>query len=41
VGFGDDRRPLKYDVFAELAPKVAFEIDTYWAATFGGDPARW
>jgi sugar phosphate isomerase/epimerase len=31
---------LKYDVFAELAPKVAFEIDTYWAANFGAvDPA--
>ncbi len=31
---------LKYDVFAELAPKVAFEIDTYWAANFGTvDPA--
>jgi sugar phosphate isomerase/epimerase len=31
---------LKYDVFAELAPKVSFEIDTYWAANFGAvDPA--
>jgi sugar phosphate isomerase/epimerase len=31
---------LKYDVLAELAPKVAFEIDTYWAANFGAvDPA--
>jgi len=31
---------LKYDVFAELAPTVAFEIDTYWAANFGAvDPA--
>ena len=30
---------LKYDVFAELAPKVSFEIDTYWAANFGAvDP---
>ncbi len=31
---------LKYDVLAELAPTVAFEIDTYWAANFGAvDPA--
>lgn len=31
---------LKFDVFAELAPKVSFEIDTYWAANFGAvDPA--
>ncbi len=31
---------LKYDLFAELAPKVSFEIDTYWAANFGAnDPA--
>ncbi|MCX7030381.1 MAG: sugar phosphate isomerase/epimerase [Spirochaetes bacterium] len=26
---------LKYDVFAELAPSVSFELDTYWAASFG------
>jgi sugar phosphate isomerase/epimerase len=32
---------IKYDIFAELAPKVSFEIDTYWAANFGAnDPAR-
>jgi sugar phosphate isomerase/epimerase len=31
---------LKYDIFAELAPTVVFEIDTYWAANFGAnDPA--
>ena len=31
---------LKFDVFAELAPRVSFEIDTYWAANFGAvDPA--
>jgi sugar phosphate isomerase/epimerase len=31
---------LKHDIFAELAPKVAFEVDTYWAANFGAnDPA--
>lgn len=31
---------LKYDVFAELAPRVAFELDAYWAANFGAvDPA--
>jgi len=31
---------LKYDVFAELAPRVCFELDTYWAANFGAvDPA--
>ena len=30
---------LKFDVFAELAPRVSFEIDTYWAANFGAvDP---
>ena len=28
---------LKHDLFAELAPKVAFEIDTYWAANFGAN----
>jgi sugar phosphate isomerase/epimerase len=31
---------LKYDVFAELAPRVSFELDVYWAANFGAvDPA--
>ena len=31
---------LKFDVFAELAPRVSYEIDTYWAANFGAvDPA--
>jgi len=31
---------LKYELFAELAPGVSFEIDTYWAANFGAnDPA--
>jgi len=30
---------LKYDIFAELAPRVAFELDAYWAANFGAvDP---
>jgi sugar phosphate isomerase/epimerase len=30
---------LKHELFAELAPRVAFEIDTYWAANFGAvDP---
>jgi sugar phosphate isomerase/epimerase len=28
---------LKYDLFAELSPKVSFEIDTYWAANFGAN----
>jgi sugar phosphate isomerase/epimerase len=32
---------IKYDIFAELAPGVSFEIDTYWAANFGAnDPAK-
>jgi sugar phosphate isomerase/epimerase len=31
---------IKFDIFAELAPEVSFEIDTYWAANFGAnDPA--
>ena len=31
---------LKHDLFAELAPNVAFEVDTYWCANFGAnDPA--
>jgi len=30
---------LKHEIFAELAPRVSFEIDTYWAANFGAvDP---
>jgi sugar phosphate isomerase/epimerase len=28
---------LKYEIFAELAPRVSFEIDTYWAANFGAN----
>ena len=28
---------IKYEIFAELAPKVSFEIDTYWAANFGAN----
>lgn len=32
---------LAYDIFAELCPKVYFEIDTYWASNFGkNDPAE-
>lgn len=32
---------IKYDIFAELCPKVQFEIDTYWSANFGAnDPAE-
>lgn len=35
-----DRR-IAYEIFAELCPKVKFEIDTYWAANFGeNDPAE-
>lgn len=34
-----DGRPA-YHLFAELCPRVQFEIDTYWAANFGAcDPA--
>jgi len=34
-----DGRPA-YHLFAELCPRVEFEIDTYWAANFGAcDPA--
>lgn len=28
---------LKFDIFAELAPNVQFEMDTYWAANFGAN----
>jgi sugar phosphate isomerase/epimerase len=28
---------LKYEIFAEQAPDVSFEIDTYWAANFGAN----
>jgi sugar phosphate isomerase/epimerase len=28
---------VKYEIFAELAPRVSFEIDTYWAANFGAN----
>jgi sugar phosphate isomerase/epimerase len=28
---------LKYEIYAELCPKVKFEIDTYWAANFGAE----
>ncbi len=28
---------LKFDIFAELAPNVRFEMDTYWAANFGAN----
>jgi sugar phosphate isomerase/epimerase len=32
---------LKHEIFAELAPEVSFEIDTYWAADFGAnDPVE-
>ena len=32
---------LKFEIFAELAPNVRFEMDTYWAANFGAnDPAK-
>ena len=32
---------IAYDIFAEMCPKVLFEIDTYWAANFGKtDPAE-
>lgn len=26
---------LKFEIFAELAPNVRFEMDTYWASNFG------
>ncbi|MFA7229960.1 MAG: sugar phosphate isomerase/epimerase [Victivallaceae bacterium] len=28
-----------YDIYAELCPKVKFELDTYWAANFGQENA--
>ncbi|RMD78895.1 MAG: sugar phosphate isomerase/epimerase [Lentisphaerae bacterium] len=28
---------LKYDILAELAPNIKFELDTYWAANFGAN----
>lgn len=28
-----------YDIYAELCPKVKFELDTYWAANFGRENA--
>jgi sugar phosphate isomerase/epimerase len=32
---------LKFDIQAELAPNVRFELDVYWAANFGAnDPAH-
>jgi sugar phosphate isomerase/epimerase len=32
---------IAYDIFAELCPKAAFEIDVYWACNFGAnDPAE-
>ncbi|MDD5199752.1 MAG: sugar phosphate isomerase/epimerase [Terrimicrobiaceae bacterium] len=30
---------IKYEIFAELCPKVMFELDTYWAANFGENDA--
>lgn len=30
---------IKYEIFAELCPKVNFELDTYWAANFGENDA--
>jgi len=32
---------LKFEIFAELAPNVRFEMDTYWASNFGAnDPVK-
>lgn len=32
---------IKHEIFAEMCPKVQFELDTYWAANFGeNDPAE-
>ncbi|MFH1970270.1 MAG: sugar phosphate isomerase/epimerase [Verrucomicrobiota bacterium] len=28
---------LKFEIFAELAPNVRFEMDTYWASNFGAN----
>lgn len=30
---------LKYDIFAELAPNVKFELDAYWSSNFGANNA--
>lgn len=30
---------IKHEIFAELCPKVSFELDTYWAANFGENSA--
>ena len=30
---------IAYDIYAELCPKVKFELDTYWAANFGHEDA--
>lgn len=30
---------IMYDIYAELCPKVKFELDTYWAANFGKENA--
>ncbi|MEI6562978.1 MAG: sugar phosphate isomerase/epimerase [bacterium] len=30
---------IKHEIFAELCPKVKFELDTYWAANFGENNA--
>lgn len=30
---------IKHEIFAELCPKVKFELDTYWAANFGDNNA--
>ncbi len=32
---------LKYDIYAELAPEVKFQIDAFWSSNFGAnDPAQ-
>lgn len=30
---------LKYDIFAELAPNVKFQLDAYWSSNFGANNA--
>jgi len=30
---------LKYEIYAELCPKVKFELDAYWSANFGANNA--
>lgn len=30
---------LKYEIYAKLAPKVKFEIDSYWSSNFGAESA--